>query len=143
MKKLIAIILLALPALFASAQSSDQVFTIVQQMPKFKGDFNEYLQKNIKYPEAERKAGVTGTVYINFVVEKDGSISSAKVLRGVAGGPGLDAEALRVVSGMPKWTPGTQNGQPVRVAFNLPIRFRLEDPTPPPPTNKNSSLIFK
>jgi len=65
---------------------------------------NEYLSKNIKYPKKEQKKGITGTVYINFIVEKDGTVSNAKVLRGVDGGPGLEEEALRVISHMPKWT---------------------------------------
>jgi protein TonB len=66
-----------------------------------------------------------GTVYITFVVEKNGSVSNAKVLRGVSKGPGLDAEALRVISSMPAWTPGMQNGNIIRVQFNLPIHFLL------------------
>jgi TonB family protein len=104
---------------------SDDIYTIVQQMPVFQGNMNEYLSKNIKYPKKEQKKGIMGTVYINFIVEKDGTVSNAKVLRGVEGGPGLEEEALRVISHMPKWTPGIQNGLTVRVSYNIPIRFVL------------------
>jgi protein TonB len=106
-------------------QDSNDVFTICQQMPKFKGDLNTYLSENIRYPEAERKAGTTGTVYITFVVEKNGSVTGVKVLRGVVNGPGLDAEGVRVISSMPAWTPGMQNGNVIRVQYNLPIHFQI------------------
>ncbi len=105
---------------------SDDDFTIVQQMPQFKGDINSYLSKNIKYPKKEQKNNITGTVYINFIIEKDGSISSVRVLRGVPSGPDLDDEALRVISSMPRWTPGLQDGFAVRVSYNVPIRFTLQ-----------------
>lgn len=116
--------------------NSGQVFTLVQQMPKFVGNLNDYLSTNIHYPEAERRMNITGTVYITFVIEKDGSVSGVRVLRGVPGGPGLDAEAVRVVSIMPTWIPGTQNGHLVRVQFNLPIHFELRD------VPKNSNSIY-
>jgi len=106
--------------------SNDQIFTVVQQQPKFPGDLNTYLANNIKYPEKERNSNITGTVFITFVVEKDGSVSGVKVLRGVPGGPGLDAEAVRVITATPKWKPGQQNGQPVRVQYSIPIRFKLQ-----------------
>lgn len=101
------------------------VFSIVQQMPKFKGDLNKYLADNIQYPAAEREANITGTVFVGFIVNKDGSVSDAKVMRGVVGGPGLDAEALRVVSAMPAWTSGVNGGKVVRVQYNMPIHFQL------------------
>jgi len=78
---------------------------------------------NIKYPEVARTSGITGTVYVQFVVEKDGSISDVKVVRGIGGG--CDEEAVRVVKSMPRWKPGKQRGQPVRVYFTLPIEFKL------------------
>jgi len=106
--------------------AGDPVLTIVQVMPKFPGNVSEYLSNKIHYPEYERKKNITGTVYINFIVEKDGSVSNVRVLKGVPNGLGLDNEAVRVVSGMPKWTPGTQNGRPVRVSYNIPIRFALQ-----------------
>ncbi len=104
---------------------SDQVYTVVQKMPTFPGNLNEYLSQHIKYPKKEQKNNVTGTVYVNFVIEKDGSVSNVKILKGVPGGQGLDMEAFRVVSSLPKWAPGMQNGQAVRVSFNIPIRFTL------------------
>ncbi|HXB10442.1 MAG TPA: TonB family protein [Bacteroidia bacterium] len=97
-----------------------------QQMPKFQGDLYKYLGENLHYPSNERNAGITGIVYIKFVVEKDGSISNVEIPRGVAGGPGLDKEAVRVVSAMPKWYPGLQDGAPVRVSYSIPIHFELQ-----------------
>ncbi len=96
-------------------------------MPSFVGgevEQNKFIQKNIVFPEEERKAKIYGTCYVTFVVEKDGSITNVKILRGVAGGPGYDKESIRVVSMMPKWNPGKQNGHLVRVQYNLPIKFK-------------------
>jgi protein TonB len=102
--------------------------TIVEQMPTFPGgdaEMMKYIQKNVQYPQVEKEAGISGTCYVTFVVEKDGSISDVKVLRGVSGGPGCDKEAVRVVKSMPAWKAGKQNGREVRVQFNLPIKFIL------------------
>lgn len=102
--------------------------TIVEQMPQFPGgeaEMMKYIQKNVQYPQVEKEAGISGTCYVTFVVEKDGSITDVKVLRGVAGGPGCDKEAVRVVKSMPPWKAGKQNGREVRVQFNLPIKFTL------------------
>jgi protein TonB len=85
----------------------------------------KYLVENIKYPEEAKTKGTMGTVYVTFVVEKDGSVSNVKILRGI--GSGCDEEAYRVVSGMPKWKPGKQRGEAVRCQFNLPIKFSLDD----------------
>ncbi|MBN2172846.1 MAG: energy transducer TonB [Bacteroidales bacterium] len=104
----------------------DQVFVVVEAMPYFPGGEEariRYLNDNIKYPVMAREAGIEGTVYVTFVVEKDGSISKVKVLRGIGGG--CDEEAMRVVEEMPKWNPGRQRNIPVRVQFNMPIRFIL------------------
>jgi periplasmic protein TonB len=106
-------------------QNDNQILTVVQVMPKFNGDIYKYLGDHIQYPEVERDAGITGTVYVTFVVEKDGSITSVKILRGIPGGPGLDKEAVRVISAMPKWSPGMQNGHSCRVQYNVPIHFEL------------------
>ena len=84
----------------------------------------KYLSKNIRYPEQAKKENIQGRVYVTFVVEKDGSITNAKVLRSIGGG--CDEEALRVVNAMPKWEPGKLQGTPVRVQFNLPIVFKLQ-----------------
>ena len=84
----------------------------------------KYLYSNIKYPQAAKESGITGRVFLTFVVEKDGSIANARILRDIGGGCGQ--EALRVVKSMPKWTPGEQRGRPVRVQFNLPVSFELQ-----------------
>ena len=75
------------------------------------------------YPKIAKESGITGTVYVQFVVEANGSISNVKLARGIGGG--CDEEAMRVVKAMPKWKPGKQNGRPVRVSFTLPIKFLL------------------
>jgi protein TonB len=95
-------------------------------MPEFPGGEEklfEYLGKNIKYPSMARENGITGTVYVTFVVEGNGEISDVKKLRGIGGG--CDEEAVRVVRSMPAWKPGKQNSKPVRVQYNLPIKFTL------------------
>jgi TonB family protein len=100
------------------------VFTIVEQMPSFPDGekaLSEYLSKNVKYPEASREYGLPGTVYIGFIVEKDGSLSNIAIKRGLSGG--CSEEAMRVIETMPKWIPGRQQGKMVRVAFTLPIKF--------------------
>ena len=81
------------------------------------------MGENIKYPEAAKKQGIQGTVYVSFVVEKDGTVSNVKLLKGIGGG--CDEESIRIVKGMPKWKPGIQNGKTVRVLFNMPIYFKL------------------
>ena len=106
---------------------TDQVFQVVEVNPEFPGGMEaliKYLSENIKYPEQAKKDKTQGKVYISFVVEKDGSVADAKVLRGIGGG--CDEEALRVVNAMPKWTPGKQRNTPVRVQFNLPVAFKLQ-----------------
>ena len=105
---------------------AEEIFTFVEEYPEFPGGdkaLREYILNNIKYPEVARTSGITGTVYVQFVVEKDGSISDVKVVRGIGGG--CDEEAVRVVKSMPRWKPGKQRGQPVRVYFTLPIEFKL------------------
>lgn len=121
-------------ALSASAQNSGTTkndktsYTRVEEMPKAEYDMNEYLANNIKYPDSARQSNITGRVIIKFVVNEDGHISDCTVLKGI--GAGCDEEALRVVKGMPKWKPGRQNGQPVKVYFTIPISFRLVDDKP-------------
>ena len=108
------------------APVAEEIFTFVEEYPEFPGGdkaLREYILNNIKYPEVARTSGITGTVYVQFVVEKDGSISDVKVVRGIGGG--CDEEAVRVVKSMPRWKPGKQRGQPVRVYFTLPIDFKL------------------
>lgn len=104
-----------------------EIFQIVEEMPSFPGGdqkMMEYVAKNIKYPQIARETGVQGKVFVNFVVEPDGSVSNVKILRGIGGG--CDEEAMRVVKSMPKWKPGKQRGKPVRVSYNLPVNFRLQ-----------------
>ncbi len=103
------------------------IFTVVESMPEFPGGMTElytYLGNNIKYPVMAKESGIQGKVYVTFVVERDGSITDVQVLRGIGGG--CDEEAIRVVQSMPKWNPGKQRGKPVRVQYNLPVRFTLQ-----------------
>lgn len=107
-------------------EEAEQIFTVVEVQPEFPGGFaalNKYLSQNIVYPQIAADNGVHGKVIVGFVVEKDGSISQIKVLRGVD--PELDKEAMRVVKSMPKWKPGQQQGRPVRARFTLPVTFQL------------------
>lgn len=84
----------------------------------------KFLRDNIKYPQIARESGIQGTVYVTFVVEKDGRVTDIRVLRGIGGG--CDEEAVRVIKAMPRWQPGKQRGKPVRVQFNMPIKFTLQ-----------------
>jgi protein TonB len=107
--------------------AEEEIFLVVESAPEFPGGeagLFEYLSDNLKYPEMAKEAGITGRVYVTFVVEKDGSITGVRVLRGIGGG--CDEEAVRVVMNMPRWKPGYQRTIPVRVQFNLPIKFTLE-----------------
>lgn len=103
-----------------------EIFTIVEDMPEFPGGQEQlfkYLGQNIKFPAMAKDAGITGTVFVTFVVGSDGKIKDAKVLRGIGGG--CDEEALRVIKSMPAWKPGKQRGKTVSVQYNLPVRFTL------------------
>ena len=107
------------------------IFQVVEEMPQFPGGMGEamkFLAKNMKYPVAAQQAKIEGRVIVQFVVEKDGSVSDVKVMRGV--NSELDAEAIRVVSMMPKWIPGKQRGKAVAVKYTMPIMFRLQTPEP-------------
>ena len=113
-------------------ESEEQViFQVVEEMPSFPGGMKEcmiFLAKNIKYPVEAQKAGIEGRVIVQFVVDKDGSITDTKVVRGVS--PEIDAEALRVLDVMPKWNPGKQRGKAVAVKYTLPMMFRLQKQEP-------------
>ena len=106
---------------------STDIYVVVEKQPEFPGGnaaMMKFLGDNIKYPVAAQENGIQGRVITNFVVEKDGSLSDVKIVRGAD--PLLDAEAVRVIQSMPKWKPGTQKGQIVRVRFTLPVVFRLQ-----------------
>ncbi len=105
----------------------EEIFTIVEDMPSFPGgeaEMYRYLGKTIKYPPMAKDAGITGIVYVGFVVDKKGSITEVKTKKGIGGG--CDKEAERVVKNMPKWKAGKQRGKPVNVAYTIPIRFTLK-----------------
>ena len=100
---------------------------VVEEQPQYPGGVNglmSYLNKNVKYPKEAAENGIQGRVVVAFTVERDGSVSEPTVVKSVD--PSLDMEAVRVVSGMPKWTPGKQNGQPVRCKITIPVQFSLQ-----------------
>lgn len=108
-------------------EAAQQIFTVVEEMPEFPGgnaELLKYLAKSIKYPVIAQENGIQGRVICAFVVNRDGGIVDAEVLRGVD--PSLDKEALRVIMAMPKWKPGKQRGKPVRVKYTVPVTFRLQ-----------------
>lgn len=126
-------------AINAPTDGGEEVYEVVEKMPEFPDGgmpgLMKYLSANIRYPEAAHKAGTQGRVTVQFVVGKDGSIGNVSILRGVD--PALDAEAIRVISGMPKWKPGTQKGEPVNVRYTVPVMFRLT----PEPVDKIDEMI--
>ena len=134
MKKLIMMSLMAIFGLTAVsaqktvvAQKNQQVFDVVEQMPEYPGGIQalfEYLQQNVKYPADVEKQKIEGRVIATFVVETDGSINNVEVAKPAF--PSLDAEAVRVLSAMPKWKPGMQSGKVVRVKYTVPINFSLK-----------------
>ena len=108
------------------ADENVEIFGIVENMPMFRGGERkllEFLENNLVYPQEAIDAGVEGKVFVEFYIEKDGTVCDAKVLRGM--GYGCDEEALRVIGLMPKWYPGKQRGKAVRVRYTLPINFKL------------------
>ena len=103
-----------------------EIFQVVEDAPSFPGGDGErmrFLQQNIRYPLPARESGIQGIVYVTFVVERNGEVTEVKILRGIGGG--CNEEALRVVRNMPRWEPGKQRGKPVRVQFNMPIKFAI------------------
>jgi protein TonB len=106
----------------------DEIFVVVEVPASFPGGdtaMMQWLNNNIRYPVVAQENGIQGRVITNFVVERDGSITDVQVVRGVD--PSLDREAVRVIGQMPRWNPGQQRGQPVRVRFTLPVVFRLQN----------------
>jgi TonB family protein len=109
-------------------EDTTPAFQYAEQMPEFPGGSEammKYLASNVRYPQTEKEAGKEGTVYMSFIVEKDGSVSNIKAMKEVEGAPGFTKEAIRVVSTLPKFIPGRMNGKIVRVQYQLPIKFRL------------------
>jgi protein TonB len=108
-------------------EESDQPFVIVEQMPQFPGGENEmvkFIHNNLRYPPLAAENGISGTVIVNFVVDRDGKIGRIKVVRGIGGG--CDEEAIRVLVKMPTWSPGKQGGKTVLVSYTVPFKFILQ-----------------
>ena len=119
-------------------QEKDQIFTVVEEMPEFPGGgdaLTKFLAKNVKYPKEAIQAGVSGYIYITFIIEKDGSVKNTEVLATRLNPKDASQEiqnafsesALKVIHMMPKWKPGKQGGKAVRVKYNLPIKYNLDD----------------
>lgn len=103
-----------------------QVFFIVENMPEFPGgdlELRKHISQNVSYPEIAKENGIQGRVFVQFVVNQKGKVEQVKVVRGVD--PALDKEAIRVITNLPSWKPGSQRGKPVRVSFTVPINFQL------------------
>lgn len=112
----------------ADINNGSEFFSVVEKMPEFPGgpmEMMRFIQKTITYPQAAKEAGASGKCFLKFVINSDGTISDIQVVKGVGKCPACDAEAIRVVKAMPKWSPGMQNGKAVNVFFNLPINFQL------------------
>lgn len=108
-------------------EAENHIFTVVEKMPQFPGGdaaLLKYISTQIKYPVIAQENGIQGRVVVSFVVNRDGSVVDAEVVRGVD--PSLDKEALRVIGTLPKWAPGEQRGKPVRVKYTVPVQFRLQ-----------------
>ena len=123
---MILVLLFSFTTSTAQTKKNDMAYDVVEVMPQYPGGqiaMLKYIMENIKYPKQIMEEGIQGRVTVSFIVEKDGRVSNVRLLRSVQ--PSLDKEAIRVVKSMPKWTPGKQNGKPVRVRFNLPVMFKL------------------
>lgn len=118
--------LLAVEIKEEEVEEAREIFMVVEQMPEFPGgedSLNLFIKRNLTYPMTAVESGIQGRVFVTFIIEADGSVNDVRILRGIGGG--CDEEALRVISMMPKWIPGIQRGKPVRVQYNLPIKFTL------------------
>ena len=110
----------------SSQETSDEVFDKVDETPEFPGGMEawaNFMKDNLKYPKLAKDEGIEGTVYIRFIVNKDGSISDAEILRGIGGG--CDEEALRVINSFPNWKPGKKDGKVVKTRMTSPINYSL------------------
>ncbi len=104
-----------------------QIFLVVENMPEYPGGevaMYKFIGENIEYPRMAKESGISGRVFVTFVVERNGSVTDVQILRGIGGG--CDEEAIRVIKMMPQWTPGKQRGKPVRVQYRMPIKFTLQ-----------------
>ncbi|SMD35851.1 TonB family C-terminal domain-containing protein [Reichenbachiella faecimaris] len=120
------VLLLSFAFAQANAQDEDKIYSLADEQPAYPGGmsaFFKYIQSNMQYPEASKVAGIEGRVFVEYVVEKDGSVSGAKILKSLNGD--CDKEALRLVANCEKWTPGKIDGKAVRVKMALPLNFRL------------------
>lgn len=127
----VSLLLLSISGFAQSGDSRNesQIFTVVEKHPEFTGGiraFQDYLATNVRYPAAAAAAKVTGKVFVNFIVRDDGRITDVNVLKGL--GHGCDEEAVRVISAMPNWKPGTQSGRPVNVKYNVVVPFGTDYP---------------
>ncbi|AWW28951.1 energy transducer TonB [Echinicola strongylocentroti] len=125
-----------------SYSSDKEVFDIVEKMPAPQGGkdgWTDYISRNLEYPKKAMENGVEGTVYITFIVDKDGSTRDPQILRGI--GSGADEEAMRLVMNSPKWFPGEQNGSNVPVKMRLPVKFELDDRNKPVKSNKLDEVV--
>ncbi len=107
-------------------EEEETVFMIVENMPEFPGGdlaLRKYISENVKYPEIAKENGLSGKVFVAFVINQRGEVENVKIARGVD--PALDKEAIRVVQNLPKWKPGSQRGKPVKVSYTVPINFQL------------------
>ena len=112
----------------AQEEGDGDIFVVVEEMPVFDGEglqkFQNWVQQNVNYPDIAIEYGIKGTVFVNFIIDKDGDVSSIKIIRGVD--PSLDNEVKRVMESAPSWTPGKQKGQTVKVKMSIPVKFTLE-----------------
>ncbi|MFC2111538.1 energy transducer TonB [Bacteroidota bacterium] len=114
----------------SSYKPNEEIFVSIEQLPTYVGGEQariDFINANLKYPELAKEQGIQGTVYVTFIVEKDGSLSEAKIIRGIGGG--CDEEAIRIVKLMPNWNPGKLRGNAIRIhlPFNMPIKFTIAD----------------
>lgn len=129
MKKIVYIVLFFVCICFGYSQNKQEIFTVVEVMPQYPGGQQEmmtYLQKSIKYPFELKKAQFGGKVFVKFIIDSLGNVVKPEILKS-SGFNQFDNEALRVISAMPQWKPGTQNNRAVNVYFNLPIMFSLDN----------------
>jgi TonB family C-terminal domain len=128
----------------AKSQTQGDIFTAVERQPEFEGGidaFNSYLMNEINYPLLARRTGIEGRVDVQFVVEKDGSLTEVKAIKGI--GAGCDSEAVRVLQNAPRFKPGSQNGKPVRVRMVVPITFKLDEGRTNPDNSTQGIIVIE